>query len=121
MSSHIFDSLRTLKVLVVPVGENSLFDAHFDLISGIKYVTKEEIQPAFSSKGNTNAAFKDFKWCDGNVVFEYLRYDVDMGTSSGDYVDVSWSLVCDNAQRHAILVLVITGRCKLSPSRVPSG
>ena len=89
MSSHIFDSLRTLKVLVVPIGENSLFDAHFDLISGTKYVTKEEIQPAFNSRANVNAAFKNFKWCDGNVVLEYLRYDVAMSTSTSDYVDVS--------------------------------
>ena len=103
MSSHIFDKLRTLKVLVVPVGENSLFDAHFDLISSTKYVTKDEIQPGVSSSSSKiSETFKDFKWSEGNAVFEYLRYDVAESSSAGsngsnnplsrgdnDYIEVS--------------------------------
>ena len=102
MSSHIFDKLRTLKVLVVPVGENSLFDAHYELISSTKYVTKDEIQPGVSSNSSKiSETFKDFKWGEGNAVFEYLRYDVaeSTGNSSSnnplsrgdnDYIEVSY-------------------------------
>jgi len=91
MSSHIFDGLRTLKVLVVPIGENSLFDAHFDLISSTKHVATEEIEQAAGKANvplNMVAAFKGFKWVDGHVVVECLRYDVAVGHSDGtDYVD----------------------------------
>ena len=104
MSSHIFDNVRTLKVLVVPIGENSLFDAHYDLISSTKYIPKDEIQPGVSSSSSKiSETFKDFKWGEGNAVFEYLRYDVTVNSGTGsssnnplsrgdnsDYIEVSY-------------------------------
>jgi hypothetical protein len=37
-------------------------------------------------------------------VFEYLRYDVAMGTPNGDYVDVSRSLECGSVHRYYMLL-----------------
>ena len=83
------------------MGENSYFDAHFDLISGTKYVATEEIEHAAVRAGvplNMAAAFKNFKWGDGHTVIEYLRYDVAVSSSNSDSGADGWDYV-DSAQR----------------------
>jgi hypothetical protein len=76
-------------VLVVPIGENSLFDAHFDLISRMKFLPKQEISYS-NSMLSKSQAFRNFQWDEGNFVFDYVRYDVAKGGSDlADYLDVS--------------------------------
>lgn len=76
-------------MLVVPIGENSLFDAHFDLISRMKFLPKEEISYS-NLMLSKSQAFRNFQWDEGNFVFDYVRYDVAKGGSDlSDYLDVS--------------------------------
>jgi hypothetical protein len=49
-----------------------LFDEHFQVVSRLRDVPFYEInRPASSSAG----PFKHFSWNDGNVLFDFLRYD----------------------------------------------
>ena len=76
-------------MLVVPIGENSLFDAHFDLISRMKFLPKQEISYS-NSMLSKSQAFRNFQWEEGNFVFDYVRYDVAKGGGDlADYLDVS--------------------------------
>lgn len=76
-------------MLVVPIGENSLFDAHFDLISRMTFLPKEELSYS-NSMLSKSQAFRNFLWDDGSFVFDYVRYDVaKSGHDIADYVDVS--------------------------------
>ena len=73
----------------MPIGENSLFDAHFDLISRMKFLPKQEISYS-NSMLSKSQAFRNFQWDEGNFVFDYVRYDVAKGGSDlADYLDVS--------------------------------
>lgn len=77
-------------MLVVPIGENNLFDAHFDLISRMKFLPKEDLSHsnAMLSKSQT---FRNYQWEEGNFVFDYVRYDVAKGSQNvADYIDVSF-------------------------------
>ena len=76
-------------MLVVPIGENSLFDAHFDLISRIKCLPKEGLGYS-NSRLVKSQAFRNFQWDEGNFIFDYVRYDVAKGGNDiADYIDVS--------------------------------
>jgi hypothetical protein len=60
-------------VLVVPIGNNSLFDNHFQVVSRLRDVPFYELNRPVTK--NTNPAFKYFNWGNGNLLFDYLRYD----------------------------------------------
>ena len=78
-------------MLVVPIGENSLFDAHFDLISRTKHLPKEDLGYS-NSRLTKSQAFRNFQWDEGNFIFDYVRYDVAKGGNDiADYIDVSSS------------------------------
>ncbi len=61
------------KVLVVPIGNNSLFDHHFQVVSRLRDIPFYELNRPVSKSGNP--AFKFFNWNNGNLLFDYLRYD----------------------------------------------
>jgi len=67
-------NLFPLQVLVVPIGNNSLFNDHFQVVSNLRDVPFYELNrpPAAS---NANSAFKHFNWNDGNLLFDFQRYD----------------------------------------------
>ena len=82
-------------MLVVPIGENSLFDAHFDLISRTKHLPKEELGYS-NSRLVKSQAFRNFQWDDGNYVFDYVRYDVaKAGNDIADNTDMNDDRVID--------------------------
>jgi len=72
--SCLFRNLSSLQVLVVPIGNNSLFNDHFQVVSNLRDVPFYELNrpPAAS---NANSAFKHFNWNDGNLLFDFQRYD----------------------------------------------
>ena len=63
-----------LQVLVVPIGNNSLFDDHFKVVSNLKDVPFYELNRPPSSSSSPSP-FKYFNWNDGNLLFEFQRYD----------------------------------------------
>ena len=72
-----FEDTRSIKVLVIPIGENSLFDTHFDIISKFNCLPIYELNRPSNWK-STNKVFKYFDWNNsGNssLTFDYLRYD----------------------------------------------
>ena len=69
------DDSRAIKVLVVPIGENSLFDLHFNAMSQLRDVSIASLSKPSSWNQETNSGFKHFEWCCGNLLFDYLRYD----------------------------------------------
>lgn len=82
-------------MLVVPIGENSLFDAHFDLISRTKHLPKEELGYS-NSRLVKSQAFRNFQWDDGNFIFDYVRYDVAKGGNDiADNTDMNDDRVID--------------------------
>lgn len=80
----------TFKVLVVPIGNNSLFDNHFQVVSRLRDVPFYELNRPVSK--STNPAFKYFNWGNGNLLFDYLRYDrVARGPGDLDNFQVGWN------------------------------
>jgi hypothetical protein len=78
------------QVLVVPIGENSLFDAHFDLISRMKFLPKKDLSHS-NAKLSKSQTFRNYQWEEGNFIFDYVRYDVAKGSQDvADYIDVSF-------------------------------
>ena len=77
--NHTFEWTRVLKVLVVPIGENSMFDYHFDLISTMRIFTKDELK-LDESWFREDCGFKSFTM-EGNITLDYVRYDL-VGSSS---------------------------------------
>lgn len=72
-----FEDTRSIKVLVIPIGENSLFDTHFDIVSKLKCLPIYELNRPSNWK-TTGQIFKHFNWNNpGNasLTFDYLRYD----------------------------------------------
>ena len=72
-----FEDTRSIKVLVIPIGENSLFDTHFDIVSKLKCLPIYELNRPSNWK-MTGQIFKHFNWNNpGNasLTFDYLRYD----------------------------------------------
>ena len=79
-------------MLVVPIGNNSLFNDHFQVVSNLRDVPFYELNrpPAAS---NANSAFKYFNWNDGNLLFDFLRYDrVLIGPGDLNNFQVLWKL-----------------------------
>jgi hypothetical protein len=72
--NQTFDETRSIKVLVVPIGTNSLFDEHFQVVSNLRDVPFYELNrpPAVP---NQSSPFRYFNWNDGNLLFEFQRYD----------------------------------------------
>ena len=56
-----FEDTRSIKVLVIPIGENSLFDTHFDIISKFHCLPIYELNRPSNWK-STNKVFKYFDW-----------------------------------------------------------
>jgi hypothetical protein len=72
--NQTFDDTRSIKVLVVPVGNNSLFDSHFQVVSQLRKVPFYDLnRPPTSNSSSLN----HFDWGmnKGNLLFDYLRYD----------------------------------------------
>jgi hypothetical protein len=69
-----FDDTRAIKVLVVPIGENSLFDSHFQVVSTLRDMQLYELNRPSTWKAQVSP-FKNFNWNTGNLLFDYLRYD----------------------------------------------
>ena len=71
-----FDDSRAIRVLVVPIGENSLFDFHFHTISQLREVPLSELSKPSQWNPEVNNGFRHFEWYNrGSILFEYLRYD----------------------------------------------
>ena len=70
-----FNDPRSIKVLVVPIGQNSLFDAHFQTISVTRDTCVKSLTKPSSWTKENNQGFKHFNWSQGNLLFDYLRYD----------------------------------------------
>jgi hypothetical protein len=81
-------------VLVVPIGENSLFESHFNVVSRLRDLPLYELNKPSTWKVQ-NQSFKYFDWATGNLKFEYLRYDrVPHGPGDLDNFQVRWDLHC---------------------------
>ena len=73
-----FDDSRAIRVLVVPIGENSLFDLHFHTVSQQREVSLTDLTKPSTWNNEVNTGFKHFAWWDnerGSLLFDYLRYD----------------------------------------------
>ena len=92
--NYSMNGMRIVKVLVVPIGENSLFDSHFDLISNMKCFPKQFLGSE-SSLMELNGSFKNFSWKDGDMMLDYVRYDVTKrDVTFEEYIDVSDIVRC---------------------------
>ncbi len=81
------------QVLVVPIGNNSLFDHQFQIVSKLRDLPFYELNRPVSK--NNNPAFKFFNWNNGNLLFDYLRYDkVSRGPGEFDNFLVSCNVMC---------------------------
>ncbi len=67
------DVARMIRVLVVPIGENSLFDSHFEIVARRRELNLFELNRPGEWK-LSNSPYRNFKWNIGNFSFEYLRY-----------------------------------------------
>ena len=74
--NQTFDDTRSIKVLVVPVGHNSQFDSHFQVVSRLREVPFYELNRPQSSSSSLSP-LKHFDWGDSkcSLLFDYLRYD----------------------------------------------
>mmetsp|Transcript_1167 Transcript_1167/g.1895 ORF Transcript_1167/g.1895 Transcript_1167/m.1895 type:complete len:1683 (+) Transcript_1167:109-5157(+) len=74
--NQTFDEARAIKVLVVPIGDNSMYDKHFEIVSRTRNLPVFDLNRPSEWK-NQNSMFKNFNWLSGgaNILFEYLRYD----------------------------------------------
>lgn len=80
--NHSSHAQRIVKVLVVPIGENSQFDATFELLCDVKSCAKDEIRKLSNeilSKESEDCPFQSNRWRDGSILFDYVRYDVMRG------------------------------------------
>ena len=68
-----FDEMRSIKVLVVPIGSNSLFSQQF------QFLTKHTEIPLYEAKPNNwnenSSVFKYMKWNIGYFLYKFQRYD----------------------------------------------
>ncbi len=80
--NETFDDSRAIKVLVVPIGENSFFEEHFDVISRVNSLQLYELTKPSTWKLD-NKALKHFNWNKGDIKFDFLRYDR-IPNSAGD-------------------------------------
>ena len=61
-------------MLVVPVGDNSLFDSHFQVVSRLRDIPFYELnRPVVNNSATTS--FRHLDWNKGNLLFDYIRYD----------------------------------------------
>ncbi len=67
-----FQSARAVKVLAVPLGENSLFDQQFRLVASLGSLQLMGLNRPSNWK---KTFMKNFDWSNGSILFEYLRYD----------------------------------------------
>ena len=72
--NQTFDDTRAIKILVAPIGENSLFESHFNLISTVKDIQLFDLNKPSTWKTATQSV-KHFNWTTGNLNFSFLRYD----------------------------------------------
>lgn len=79
--SQVLTDRRLIRVLIAPIGQNSLFNEHFQLISSVNLLAFEEIVKPNLLKGfnplqqPTRSIFKYLNWAAGEILFDYLRYD----------------------------------------------
>lgn len=57
---------------MAPIGNNSLFADQFQIVSSLKSIPFYELNRPLTSKASP---FKFLNWKDGELLFEYLRYD----------------------------------------------
>ena len=69
-----FEESRPVSVLVVPIGENSMFDKHFEVVSSCSELSLIELNRPSDWKPQ-NSPFQFLRWNSGSVVFDYHRYD----------------------------------------------
>ena len=70
-----FNDTRAIKVLVVPIGDNSLFDAQFEIVSKRSEMPMYELNRPHPDTHPSNTPFKNVNWDSGTLLFDYLRYD----------------------------------------------
>jgi hypothetical protein len=93
--SQTYDDRRLIRVLVAPIGDNNLFSDQFQIVSTLKSIPFFELnRPVLPN--NKLSQFKFMNWNDGNLLFEYLRYDRSM-TGPGDLDDFQVSSPVDDA------------------------
>lgn len=59
---------------MVPIGNNSLFDIHFQVVSKLRTVPFYELNKPTAVASKTQP-LHFFNWNNGSIVFDYLRYD----------------------------------------------
>eukprot|EP01041_Mallomonas_annulata_P002057 gene2057-4019_t len=69
-----YEDDRAITVVVVPIGENNLFDKHFNVVSRCKEMLTIELNRPSDWKA-TSSPFQLFRWNAGNILFDYQRYD----------------------------------------------
>lgn len=85
------DDRRLMRVLVAPVGNNSLFSEQFQVVSSLREIPYYELNRPQYAK-NYGPPFKFVNWIDGSLVFQYLRYDRASG-GPGDLDDFQVSIL----------------------------
>ena len=75
--SQTFDDPRCLKVVVVPVGDNSHYDAQFAAISAVRSLQLYDLPRANFNRPPNAQFFKSLNITNnsGNLLLDYLRYD----------------------------------------------
>lgn len=57
---------------MAPIGENTLFDDHFQIVSKLKVAQLYDLN---RPSGRKKSPIKSMNWNNGNLIFDYLRYD----------------------------------------------
>jgi hypothetical protein len=72
-----FDDSRAIKVLVVPIGDNSQFDRQFEIVSKRRAVPMYELNRPAADARPANSPFKSLRWeaGGGSLLVDYLRFD----------------------------------------------
>lgn len=70
-----FNDSRAIKVLVVPIGDNSLFDRQFEIVSKRRSVPMYELNRPSADGRTPHTPFKSLNWDSGALLFDYLRFD----------------------------------------------
>lgn len=71
---NTFEDFRAVNVLVVPIGENSLFDKHYDLLSRCLYMEMIELNRPSDWRAQLSP-LQFIRWNMGSILFDYHRYD----------------------------------------------
>ncbi len=72
--NQTYDDRRLMRVLVAPVGNNSLFGEQYQIVSSLTEIPYYELNRPQYPK-NYVSPFKFLNWNEGSLIFQYSRYD----------------------------------------------